>query len=102
MLGGFKPVNQINIEKKDFENFGAKDFKKYVSEVVATETEFGKIEGKKAAKEIIDFYLNSIDQNPNYKFFLKKYNQVIFLDKNCFLLYNHSRGSKLFLFAAKF
>lgn len=70
-------TNEIFIEEKNFKSFGLKDFKKYIAEVVATESAYGVNEAKKVQKEIMDFYLNTTtDVNRDYKFYLNKYDQV--------------------------
>lgn len=44
--------------------------------MVAIEKEYGVNEVKQVRKKILDFYLNTTETNPDYKFYLKKYDEV--------------------------
>lgn len=66
---------EYSIPWKELNKYNEREFRKFVSEVIATPQYFNE-NAKAVQKEIFDFYLNNNEEKKNSTFYLKKYTQV--------------------------
>lgn len=75
--GDSTSLHNLNIEKKDFTEFGRKSFDHFVGEAVVTKQAFG-AKRKSAKKEIVDFYLGGrAEMEDDHAFYLEKYSELL-------------------------